>query len=50
MLTYLVCLAVGVVLGGGLVVVFSKNNKNHIADARAEILDAVSKIQSHMKD
>lgn len=38
--------AVGVVIGIGLAVVFGKNNKNHIAQLRQEILDAVAKVES----
>lgn len=33
----------GIVVGGLVVVLFSKNNKNTIATARREILDAVAK-------
>lgn len=43
MILALIGFAVGVVVGGAGVIVFSKNNKNHIAKYREEILAAVAK-------
>jgi uncharacterized membrane protein YgaE (UPF0421/DUF939 family) len=43
MILALIGFAVGVLVGGCGVIVFSKNNKNHIAKYREEILAAVAK-------
>jgi hypothetical protein len=42
-------LIVGVLVGGLLVIVFSKNNKNHIAAARNEVLETIDKAEAAIK-
>lgn len=48
-MSFIVGFAIGVAIGGGLVVVFSKNNKNTIADSRAEILAAAAKGRAELE-
>lgn len=42
-------LLTGVVIGAGLVVVFSKNNKNTIAASREKILEAAKNGENELK-
>lgn len=43
----IIAFVAGVVVGGLAVVLLSKNNKNTIAKARQEVLDAADKISKH---
>tara|TARA_B100000614_G_scaffold262909_1_gene300994 strand:+ start:485207 stop:485395 length:189 start_codon:yes stop_codon:yes gene_type:complete len=42
---FILGLIVGVVVGGGLVIVFGKNNKKKVEAARSAIVDAYEKIK-----
>ncbi len=41
---------VGLAIGGGLVIMFSKNNKNTIEKSRQQILDAAEKGREHLNE
>ena len=49
MLTVIIVGVVSFLAGAGLVVVFSKNNKNTISSIRAEILSAVARGEDAVK-
>lgn len=46
----IIAFVVGVIIGGAAVIVFSKNNKNTIAGARSEILEAANKVENKIKN
>lgn len=41
------CLAVAMVIGGIVVILFSKNNKHHIEEARKTIIDEFNKMRNN---
>ena len=45
-MSFFIGFGVGAVVGGLLVIVFSKNNKNHIAAVRTEVVDAYNKAEA----
>jgi len=50
MISFLIGFVVGLIIGGAAVIVFSKNNKNTIAGAREEILQAAKKVETKIKN
>ena len=46
----IITFVVGVIVGGVVVILFSKNNKNTIAGARSEILEAAQKVENKVKN
>lgn len=48
-MSFIIGLGVGVLVGGLLVIVFGKNNKNHIAAVRSEVVDTYEKVEEAVK-
>ena len=45
-MSFFIGLGIGVVVGGLLVIVFGKNNKNHIAAVRSEVVETYNKAEA----
>lgn len=48
-MAFYIGLGIGLVVGGLLVIVFGKNNKNHIAAVRSEVVEAYEKAEEVVK-
>lgn len=48
-MAFILGLLVGLVVGGVLVIVFGKNNKNHIEQVRSEVVAAYNKGNDELK-
>lgn len=46
---FIIGMLIGVVVGGLLVIVFGKNNKNHIAAVRSEVIETVEEVKEEVK-
>jgi hypothetical protein len=48
-MTFLIGLGLGIVVGGLIVIIFSKNNKKHIEAARSQVIDVANKVEEEVK-